>query len=96
MGDFVSTATHRDFGPILHYLYVRSKHISIPNNNCTIRAPHQQQIHSTIYMSILAWSAAILTFCEIVRKLDNSSVRDSHMFFLVGLVLKTSETFFKI
>ena len=54
MGDFVSTATHRDFGPILHYLYVRSKHISIPNNNCTIRAPHQQQIHSTIYMSILA------------------------------------------
>ena len=54
MGDFVSTATRRDFGPILHYLYVRSKHISIPNNNCTIRAPHQQQIHSTIYMSILA------------------------------------------
>ena len=50
MGDFVSTATHRDFGPILHYLYVRSKHISIPNNNCTIRAPHQQQIHSTIYV----------------------------------------------
>ena len=71
MGDFVSTATHRDFGPILHYLYVRSKHISIPNNNCTIRAPHQQQIHSTIYMSILARSAAILTFCEVVRKLDN-------------------------
>ena len=74
MGDFVSTAIHRDFGPILHYLYVRSKHISIPNNNCSIRAPHQQQIHSTIYVheyiSLISFfsytlqDVRYLTFCK--------------------------------
>ena len=46
MGDFVNV-THRDFCPILHYLHVRSKHISIPNNNCTRAPPHQ--IHTFDY-----------------------------------------------